>query len=238
MKILNPVAVIFAGAPCTGKTTVAKGLCKLIANSFILEKDYISNSFLHMKEVDEGGYSQIVSTKEYLKTCYGPEVLNKTKEGLMSSSIFSLPWGSPYYARHVRDQTYQAMIDIANLNLKLGKVPILASIASTHFSERYHNFVYKLLNSFGEYKTAMIYMHLPEEVIRQRMIEAMKFDPKRIGRDGAKVKNDESWKKELKKNPVFPSNLEDFEHLKINALESPKKCAQKAFDYVHSIAKQ
>jgi len=235
MQNLDPIVVIFAGAPCTGKTTAAKGLCRLIGNSFLVEKDDIVDSLLYMGAANEGNFPGLVSSEEYLVGCYGPNVLGGSVSGLMSDSIFKLPRANPFYLRHVREQSYRAMISISRENLKLGKVMIFSSVVSGYFSNSYAGFIQKLLDSFVGYKTALIYMHLPEEVLHQRMVEAIGSDPTRKKRDLGKISDDESWQIELKKNPVFPKNLGDFNHLKVDALQSPEKCVSDILTYINSL---
>jgi len=218
---MNQRLIVIAGTPCVGKTTVARGLAKSLTNSILLEKDVLNQSLSEVRPTNNGN---LPGAEEYLSsqpTESGEDIFGK---------LIRVPERCEFYGRHVREQTYRAMIDIANANLKEGKSPIFESLLSRQFG--IPGLVQGILDEFKPYECLMLYVHIPEEEIKIRMQERIKTDNYYKLVDGPKLKSQETWETYMEKFPIFPENLDDFNHFLIDGMKSPDECVEESLSYV------
>jgi predicted kinase len=202
----QPTAIILAGSPGTGKSTLARALAKQLPTAFLLEKDIINEELCRVRETNP---SELIAFNDYLK----PYEKDMEKITTPFGSLTGIPLRSEYFGRHVRDQTYTTMIRLSKTNLALGKSPIFESLLSRQFEE---GIVGKVLEEFEPYRVALIYTYVDDETIRKRMVERMKQDSLQAKWNGQSLASEEAWRAERKKFPILPASLEKFEHLKVN----------------------
>lgn len=220
---MDPVMIFIAGTPCTGKTTLARGIALEIPSVFVMEKDDINTSLSQVRPTTNGN---LPPAEKYLETQYTEQ--DEDEFG----PVIKLPKRQEFFGRHVRDQTYQVIIDIAKRNLELGKSPILESLLTRQFNQK--GLVENIWGRFERYKKAMVLVYLPEDILKERMRARMDVNPEARLRDEAKFRDDSAWREYMRVFPIFPDNLYKFQHCKIDGTRPREECVKEALDYILS----
>tara|TARA_Y100000310_G_scaffold345626_1_gene467444 strand:- start:2893 stop:3561 length:669 start_codon:yes stop_codon:yes gene_type:complete len=215
--------IILAGPPGAGKTTLAEGITKEIPSSFLLEKDVLNDSLSEVRPTTNG---DLITEEEYLESQY------TVMERDMMGDVIRLPKRSEFFGRHVRDQTYRAIVDLAFRNLEVGKSPILESLLTRQFTV--DGLVEGMFEAFEDYRTIMIFTYIPEEASRKRLEERSARDEYARMRDKEKLGSEEGWRNYVAQHPIIPQNLDQFPHYKVDMRQPPEECVEEAVRQIYS----
>lgn len=181
-----PTLILLAGVSASGKTTLSRELARNVYDVARIDKDTIAEAFLATHDDSDTGI--------HAYRFSGP----------------SLPREHEHYQNHVRFQSYHAMLTLARDLLEDGKQPLLDG---NYTKEIRHGYIDEIVSSFFEgipHRRKLIFCHADEETIRRRLME--RGSP----RDTAKVGSEEAWRMFLEEEPILPSELEGYDHVKID----------------------
>ena len=136
---------------------------------------------------------------------------------------------SDYYHEYVKNQSYYHMLNEALINIRLGKHPMLDGNYNKQIRSGYFDDVVFPLFAQEDCVTKIVYCYAPEEVILDRMIT--RDNP----RDREKWRSRESWAEFLAQQPILPSELEKYDHVKIDTSQPMDKCVEETIQYLTQI---
>ncbi len=185
----EPTLILGVGVAGSGKSTVLKPLAARLVNGVFIEKDLLNESFMWVPK--EGSRDDVSRYRVHKRV---PREAS----------------GNSYYVEHVLFQSYHCMIMLARQHLQLGKHPILEGNYVKEIPLGYIESVLQpQLEDIG-YRLKMILTYVPAEVVRQRLIA------RASERDRAKLETESAWQEHLKNQPIIPSGIEHYDHIKID----------------------
>lgn len=192
ISLRKSTLIMVAGSPGSGKTTVCRNLVSHICDLTYIEKDPIAESFLMQKN----------ATKSYW--------------GLSGKTI---PVTDPFYAEHVRNQTYRCMLALALGNLRMGNS---ALIESSYIKEIMQGYIdSEIMPQLADFDFRLLFFYADEAIIKQRLIQRNAL------RDAEKLSSTASWIVWLEKEPLRPQELDRHDHLLVdtsNQVEENVQC--------------
>lgn len=228
-EILTPRLVIATGIAGTGKSTTLNDLSRLVPNSFILDKDLLNQSLLHLSMQR---FPKIPPVEAYLSQS-GIDLSRTPRAETPFGEMYQIDPGTEYYYRHVRNQVYITMIALAGYNLRLGKIPIIDCLVIRDIiTGTVRSFMDQ--DVFFGYPQYLIHFIADEEQCYQRLVHRAAIDRQAAKRDGDKISSKEAFHHFLTEvQPMIPSELAQYKHLLINTSNgTPFSCAQKCLYYI------
>lgn len=213
--------ILFSGVACAGKSSLAREVARAMPSAFLLDNDVVKNALACVRPTIQ---MQLPPVEAYLR---GLPVTTITIQDAFGERI-DVPPANEFHGRHVRDQAYRAMLEIAEANLNLGKMPIYESLFPNQFQSGVAG---RILDQFNG-RNVLVHLFLPQEILRERMVQRAKISPEYAVKDGAKLESDETWRDYLLKNPLIPPSLERYPHLKIDSSKSPRICLDACLSYI------
>ena len=192
------------GVPASGKSTFSRALTEQISDSLIIDKDILNESFLHTRNPQDKGLSRYILS--------GPKIR----------------MGDDFYHDHLKFQSYHCVLEIAGDNLKLGKSPIIDAPYVRELSARYFDRIFLPFFRDIPHKFKMLWCYADEETIRKRMTG------RALRKDDDKLESDDKWKFFLESEPILPTALNLYEHLKIDTREYQESNLEMALTYIAS----
>jgi hypothetical protein len=184
MKVVSlpiPSIILAAGPSGIGKTMVIKDLLPNLDNTFLLEKDSVVEDFLHSNPFND--------------------------PGRIDQKIL---FHSDQYRQWLRNQTYASMLRVAMTNAKLGKSTILDSCWIGWLKD--YNGPYSLTRRIANFfdqkdlrniRIPILYFYCQDsEIVKKRLVQRAKEDPKTYDRDWPKIKDNKSWQRQIEKEPT------------------------------------
>tara|TARA_Y100000034_G_C6904003_1_gene418929 strand:+ start:1477 stop:2160 length:684 start_codon:yes stop_codon:yes gene_type:complete len=120
----------------------------------------------------------------------------------------SYPMASDFYGTHVKAQSNGLLFTLARDSLDMGKIPIIDAPNIREMQTGYFEDVVE--PTFNDVDVRIVYCYASQEVIRERMTQRGEE------RDASKLESDASWDAFLKDQPIIPSELEKYDHHKLN----------------------
>jgi predicted kinase len=120
----------------------------------------------------------------------------------------SYPMNSDFYGTHVKAQSNGLLFTLARDSLDIGKIPIIDAPNIREMQARYFEDVVE--PTFNDVDIRIVYCYAPQEVIRERMTQRDEE------RDASKLESDASWDAFLEDQPIIPSELEKYDHFKLD----------------------
>lgn len=229
-RILEPRLIVVTGISATGKSTVTYELCKLIDNTFVLDKDAINQALLYIPTTP---FEHLPPIEEYVsRDNVQLDDLHRVETPF--GTMFTIdPIINDYYRRHGNHQTYLVMAAIAKLNMNLGKIAIVDCMSVP----RIRNFdVRRFIEQslFNGFPKTLIHFVASEEDVYRRTVARMSQDPAAAIRDRDKVSSREAFHKFVtEEQPMIPPELAQNEHLVINTSRgTPRDCALQCLAYI------
>lgn len=204
-ELPNPTLILTAGVAGTGKSLFIYEFVRNTPNTVFLDKDGLNNAFFHVKPTNQGQLPSMEETFKYYKE-RGMLISRKYFNG---EEMIRVPFPTEYNGRHVRDQTYLAFAQLAKDNLQLGKSPIIQAIVHRQVYDRT---LPGFIAEFRGFPVAILHFITDEKILRQRLIERAEKDEQARERDLPKLKNDEAWQEERKKQPIYWDELQFYSH--------------------------
>ncbi len=230
--MLEPMIVILSGAAGTGKTTAVEELVKEVPNAFYMEKDSIDRGILHVNTSFQT--SELPPFEEYVA---GDSVFPD------NARVVETPFGDmtqidpkcAYHVRHARNQTYLVETNLAAVNLRLGKIPIIDCIVPRQIQD---GTLRKFLDqpAFSPFPSYLIHFTLNPEDHFERLSKRIQQDPEALMRNKAMLESPEAFQRSLGTNQeLMPEALSNYDHLLVNSsTNTPGESAQKILDYISS----
>ena len=187
LSLENPTLILMAGISASGKTIFTKELTKMITDSFVIDKDTINEAFLFEHIDSEGNFDYFHGNSRRAR-----DSINQ------------------FYSKNVKFQSYQCMLDLAKDNLNHGKNPILDGNYAKEIRGDYLDRIVFPFFQDTDCKIRIVYCHAREEVIKKRTIE------RGLRRDDSKLVSEQSWRDFLQEQPIIPSELDSYNHIKID----------------------
>ncbi|MDP3881875.1 MAG: hypothetical protein Q8Q31_03275 [Nanoarchaeota archaeon] len=226
---LDPRLVITSGLSATGKSTTLEEVARRISNSFILEKDAINQSMLHVVPTED---LRLLPFDEYVK---GDSVFPDHARNVETpfGEMIKIDPANGYYGRHARDQTYIVMANIAYGNMKNGKVPLLDCIVIRQIRD---GTVKKFMDQpmLADYPKYLIHFVTGEEECYQRHLARAKTNPEAAIRDAKKISSRDAFHRFVtEEQPMTPEELKKYDHLILDTSKrSPAECAREFIEYI------
>lgn len=229
---LEPSFVIMSGYAATGKTTLARNLVVVVANSVYLQKDSFNRAGL---SVSPRELPSLQSLSEYLKND-GPSNLSQRSEQTPLGERLQFAAVGDYYGRHVREQAVLGMFYTAKDNVELGKVAVIDCMPIPDFSRGWVKGV--LIDPrFSGIPKYLIHSSADIQALYQRRIDrvlAGDFDT--INRDMGILKDLNAFTAFVtNEQPLIPSQLNEFRHQIINSSKlSPEQSVKICLEFIRN----
>ncbi|MDO8602198.1 MAG: hypothetical protein Q7R62_03730 [bacterium] len=232
MLTLTPRLVIVSGMGVAGKSSIAQGLVRRIANAVFLGRDRILYGGLMFVNENESApelpaFADYVSRDNvFPANC---EIV-ETPFGQMTSVFHD---ASPaFYRRHGKEQSYLVAGRVAEDNLALGKVPVVEGFLTRHWKAgTLQAFVRQAI--FAPYPVRIIHVEIDLEEAYKRMLVRAKTDSEAAIRARPLLDKDAFMAHFRKVFQLAPTELGSLPHLLLNStVKSVEQCVQEAFDYV------
>ena len=121
-----------------------------------------------------------------------------------------IPRTDDFYHIHNKFQTYHCMLWLAKFNLEMGKNPIADGNYTKEIAGGYLDDVVFPFLADIDCNKKIVFCYADEDEIRRRTIE------RGVERDAEKIISDEAWKDFIKKQPILPSQLGKYDHIKVD----------------------
>ncbi len=236
MSILKPSLVIATGISGTGKTTTLSELVRQVPNAFILEKDSVNQGQLHVStEYDER--QRLPKFEEYVKKDSVFPDFAREVETPFGKMIHVDPKNF-FYARHIRDQAYLVMAEIARTNMDLDKVPVVDCMVIRQIKDGTLK-TFMEYDKFRGYRVSLFHFIADEEDCFQRHVERAQRDKHAAVRDKDKISSREAFHHFVTNvQPMLPEELSQYQHYLVNTSHgTPQECAQRCLEYLASRTK-
>jgi hypothetical protein len=140
-----------------------------------------------------------------------------------------------FYGRHVRDQTYIVIANIASMNMAVGKIPFIDCMTIRQLRD---DTVRRFMEqpAFVGYPRYLVHFVCEEDECYQRCVRRAQTDPHAAVRDAKKIVSREAFHKFVtEEQPMLPKELARYKHLVINTSEgNPTECAEKLIEYIQN----
>ena len=228
MKI-EPQLVIVSGIAATGKSSTLTEVAKSVDNLFILEKDLVNQGSMFVKAKN---FPRLPSFETYVKR---DNVFPNCAVSIETpfGSMFQIDPKNDFYARHARDQAYVIMGNIAESNLRHGKIPVIDCFVHRQIADgTLKGFMEQEM--FKGYEKSLIHFTCSEAECYKRRVARAEKDPHAEARDRETISSRETFHDFITNNqPLVPKELNRYEHLLIDTTErAPKECAEYLIDYI------
>ena len=207
IHIEKPTLIIVAGVAGSGKGYFSKEITRRVWDCVRLDKDTINTSFLATHKNNDLGY-----------ILNGPET----------------PGNSEYFKKNVKFQSYYCLLMLALDCFQVKKHPLLDAPYTREIQNGYLDEV--LFPFFKEHNikdveknTKIVLCYASPEIIEKRLKE------RDFKRDSNKLISKEDFNNFLKVSPFIPSNINDYNHIKIDTSSHPEKQEKnirKTLDYL------
>jgi len=183
----EPTLIIGSGIGGTGKTTYLSHIAHRVHDAFHIDKDDINNALLATHTDADNGVFQYRFSGPKKETDY------------------------EYFGKHVKFQSYHAMLLLAAHVLQNGQHPMLDAPYAKEIPMGYFDHVvFPLFQNFP-HKTKWLHFWADEETIKARR------RARNARQDNVpELKCDQEWAKYLAAQPILPSALERYNHLKVD----------------------
>lgn len=199
-----PTLILVAGVSASGKTTLSKELARSVYDVAPIDKDTINEAFLATHADSD--------TEIHIYRLSGPTILREHE----------------HYQNHVRFQSYHAMLGLAMDLLLVGNHPLLDG---NYAKEIHRGYIDAIITPFFQdipHQRKLIFCHADKATIRRRLVE--RGSP----RDKVKLESEEAWRIFLEEEPILPSELERYDHVKIDTTLPLNKNVLLAIEYLRA----
>lgn len=229
-ETLQPRLVLATGIAATGKSAAIHELAKLVPNSIVLDKDALNQALLY---VPVRGFIDLPDVESYVASLASSGDLPQIQTPL--GQMYRMPFSSDYYHRHANLQTYMVMAKISEINIALGKIPLLDCMPVSRIKD---GTVGKFLrqSAFGDIPRYLIHFVCEPKICFDRMVERVTRDPEASIRDRTKIASYEEFLTFItEKQPMRPVELSNYRHLLIDtSYPSPEEIASQCLEYIAS----
>ena len=207
MKLPGETFIFIVGTLCSGKTTLLNQIMPKFDKLFLIDKDDISDSFLMTPDTEKTKGEYDISWFNLA----GPKIS-------MESS---------HYKDFVQKQTYRAMLEIAESNLRFGYSSILQGNYTGQIKDGYFE---KVVPDFLKEKNIsprikIIFCHAPAEVIKKRMKE------RKLHRDIGRLGGDE-FDKLIKNQELALKEIGKVGHVKASGVNPVSENVEEVISYL------
>lgn len=230
MSLLEPCIVFASGTACAGKTSTLKALATRVDNAIHLDRDDINKANLHVSLTTTG---ELLPFKDYFSSDNVFQSCTRTVRTLFGEKLQIDP-KNEFYARHISDQCYMIIGEIARTNLRSGKVVLVDCLVPRQIQDgSLRDFINQ--DIFDEYQKYFLHFVAPEHVLRQRVLHRAKQDKYASTRVEVRMAQSPDTFHEYvtEDNPIEPTELNKFDHLIVDTTEhTSEQCSEMCIEYI------
>jgi len=219
----EPQLVIVSGIAATGKSSTLAEVTKKVDNLFILEKDLVNQGSMNVKMGDS---QRLPPFKTYVQNDnVFPDYATPIETPF--GDMFQIDPKNDFYARHARDQAYLIMGNIAENNLRHGKVPVIDCFVHRQIVDgTLKRFIEQEM--FKSYEKKLVHFTCSEAECYKRRVDRAERDPHARARDTESIASPEKFHDFITNNqPFIPKELNNYNHLLLDTTSKTPETAPK-----------